>query len=345
MVSTSLPGSIRIGVLGAARVAADAIVGPARETGSRLTALAARDRVRAEAFAAEHGVENVLDDYADVVSSTEVDLVYNPLPNAMHAPWNMAAIAAGKHVLSEKPFAGNADDARTVHEAGKAAGVVVADGFHYRYHPVTLRLLELMAQGDLGDVVSVEAVVVIPRPPAGDLRLSLPLAGGALMDGGCYALHAVSLAGQSLGGRPQLVAATGREFADLPGVDESVEAAFTYAGGVTGLARCWMGGDRTELSITVVGTHGSARVENFILPHLDDRLTITTRGASRVEHLGTRSSYTYQLEAVLRAVRYSDPLPTNSSDAVSTMTLVDDVYRAAGLEPRPGAELHRSGWL
>jgi len=140
--------SVRIGILGAARIAYDGIVVPSRATGCRLTVVAARDASRARAFADQHGVERAVTDYRAVVEADDVDVVYNPLPNSLHAPWNTAAIAAGKHVLSEKPFASNAAEATSVRARGLAAGVVVADGFHYRYHPVTKRLQELLERGD-----------------------------------------------------------------------------------------------------------------------------------------------------------------------------------------------------
>src|SRR5215207_1053797 len=113
---------LRIGVLGAARIAELAIVKPARATGTRLVAIAARDRARAAAYAAEHGVERALASYADVLADPEVEVVYNPLPNVLHGPWNLAAIAAGKHVLSEKPFASTAGEAAEVRAAAQAAG-------------------------------------------------------------------------------------------------------------------------------------------------------------------------------------------------------------------------------
>src|SRR4028118_1064901 len=112
---------LRVGVLGTARIAEAAIVVPAHATGTRLVAVAARDRTRAEAFAAQHGVEKALDSYAEVLADPEVEAIYNPLPNGLHAPWNLAAIAAGKHVLSEKPLAADADEAREVRAAGRAA--------------------------------------------------------------------------------------------------------------------------------------------------------------------------------------------------------------------------------
>ena len=110
--------SLRIGVLGASRIAEAAIVGPAAELGHRLVAVAARDRSRAEVFADKYGVERVLDGYQAVIDDPEVDVVYNPLANSLHAPWNLAAIAAGKPVLSEKPFARDQSEARLRRRGG-----------------------------------------------------------------------------------------------------------------------------------------------------------------------------------------------------------------------------------
>src|SRR6266536_746012 len=179
---------LRLGLLGAARISERAIVPAARDTGARLVAVAARDRTRAEEFAAAHGVERVHDAYADVIADPEVEAIYNPLANGLHAPWNLAAIEAGKQVLSEKPFASNGDESAEVRAAAAKADVVVLEGFHYLFHPVTLRLHELLESGELGDLQHVEATMIIPAPDDGDPRWSLPLAGGALMDLGCYAL-------------------------------------------------------------------------------------------------------------------------------------------------------------
>src|SRR5262245_57629949 len=115
--------SLRIGVLGASRIAELAIVGPARELGHRLVAVAARDPLRARAFADKHGVERVVASYDDVINDPEVDVVYNPLANAQHAPWNLAAVNAGKPVLTEKPFARNRAEAQRVAEAAASTGV------------------------------------------------------------------------------------------------------------------------------------------------------------------------------------------------------------------------------
>lgn len=325
---------LRIGILGAARIAPDSIVTPSRLTGARLVAVASRDHGRAEAFAAAHGVERVLDTYTDVIRDPEVEAIYNPLANGLHGPWNLAAIAAGKHVLSEKPFASNAEEAAEVRDAGHRAGVVVADGFHYLYHPVTKRLHELLRSGELGELRHVEVRMVNPAPAADDPRWSPSLAGGALMDLGCYSLHAHRVLAPLAGGAPRLVSARAGERAGVPGVDEWFDADLVFPTGATGLAHCNMAGAAQELTYRVVGSLGEAMAANFILPHVDDRVLVRTAAGERVEHLGNRSSYTYQLEAFAAAVRSGASMPTDSDDAVETMRLIDECYRAAGFEPR-----------
>ncbi|MBC2900581.1 Gfo/Idh/MocA family protein [Streptomyces cupreus] len=326
---------LRIGVLGAARITERALVDPARATGHRLVTVAARDRSRAEAFAEAHGVERVADSYADLLADPEVEVVYNPLANGLHGPWNLAALAAGKHVLSEKPSASNAEEATEVRETAARAGTVFMEGFHYLFHPVTRRLHELLESGELGELRRVEALVAIPAPDAGDPRWSLPLAGGALMDLGCYSVHAVRSLAPWAGGAPRLTGARGGERAGASGVDEWLDADLEFPAGATASARCHMAYDGLEMSCRIVGTRGTAYAPNFVLPHRDDRVVVRTPDGERTEYLGTRSSYTYQLEAFAARVREGTPLPLDADDALATMTLIDASYRAAGFEPRP----------
>ncbi|NUP15700.1 MAG: Gfo/Idh/MocA family oxidoreductase [Streptomyces sp.] len=330
---------LRIGVLGAANITGLSLVGPARTTGHRLVAVAARDRARAEAFAEEHDVERVADSYADVLADPEVEVVYNPLANGLHGPWNLAALAAGKHVLTEKPSASNAEEAAEVREAVAKAGTVFMEAFHYLFHPVTRRLHEILESGELGELQRVETTVAIPAPGAADPRWSLPLAGGAVMDLGCYSLHAVRMLAPWAGGAPRLVSARGGERAGAPGVDEWLDAELEFPGGATASARCHMAYDELEMSCRIVGSRGEALAPNFVLPHLDDRLVVRTPDGERTERLGTRSSYTYQLEAFAAHIRRDAPLPLDADDALATMTLIDESYRAAGFEPRPRTTL------
>jgi predicted dehydrogenase len=322
---------VRIGILGAARIAQRAIVEPARTIGARLVAVAARDPERAKAFAAEHGVEKAHETYADLLADPDVDVVYNPLANSLHGPWNLRAIAAGKHVLSEKPFASNAAEARQVADAARASGLTVVEAFHHVHHPVTRRLEELLASGELGELRRIETRFRMPAPPDTDPRWQWELAGGATMDIGCYALHLQ----RWLGSAPRIVAGRGAERAGHPGVDEWLEVDLEHANGVTGLAHSHMDAPELEITCRLIGTRGEALAHNVVLPQLDDRLTVTVDGVERTEHLGTRSTYTYQLEALDEHLRGEQPFPLDLDDAVAQADFVDAAYAAAGFSPRP----------
>lgn len=330
---------LRIGILGAARIAGRAIVEPAKLTGARLVAVAARDTDRAEAFATEHKVERVHASYQAVLDDPEVEAIYNPLANGLHGPWNLRALAAGKHVLTEKPSTSNAAEAEQVRDAVRASGLVFMEAFHYAYHPVMRRLQELVAKGELGELRHVEATMVMPPPPDNDPRWSLPLAGGAVMDVGCYALHAQRMFAPLAGGAPRLLGARAGERKRLPGVDEWLNADLEFPNGATGTVRTSMAAESVEFSLKVVGSRGEAFAPFYVLPQNDDRVIVTTKEDTWVEHLGTRTSYTYQLEAFAGAVRNGAPLLTDVDDALATMQLIDECYLAAGMTPRPSSTI------
>jgi predicted dehydrogenase len=319
--------TLRIGVLGASRIAELAIVGPAHELGHRLVAVAARNRSRAESFAEKHDVEKVLGSYADVIADPEVNVIYNPLANSLHAPWNLAAIAAGKPVLTEKPFARNRIEAKRVAEAANTARVTVMEGFHYLFHPVTRRAFELANNRALGDIQHVEVRVAMPAPDDGDPRWSIEMAGGALMDLGCYGLHVMRRLGH-----PSIIRAHAKEHS--PGVDAWCDVELGFPDGATGLSANSMVADDHSFTLRIVGTKGDVLVHNFIKPHEDDGVTIRTPGGNRVERLGTRTSYSYQLQAFAAHVQGGAPLPIDVADAVENMAYVDAAYRAAGMTPR-----------
>ncbi len=187
---------LRIGVLGAARIAPVALVKPARRTGARR-----RDRRGRPGpgpgepnSPASRGFPGCSGSYAELVEDPEIDAVYNPLPNGLHGHWTIAALKAGKHVLCEKPFTANADEARAVAEADNGnPGVVVMEAFHYQYHPLTKRLVEIVRSGELGNIRNVDVAFSAPLWKRGDIRYQLALAGGATMDMGCYPVSLLRL--------------------------------------------------------------------------------------------------------------------------------------------------------
>lgn len=323
---------LRIGVLGASRIAELAIVKPAQILGHRLVAVAARDRGRAEAFARTHGVERVVDSYADLIADPEVDVIYNPLANAFHAEWNLKAIAAGKAVLTEKPFARNAAEAELVRNAARERNVPIMEGFHYLFHPIIGRMFALLGDGTLGVLQRVEVIMRMPEPKPDDPRWSFDLAGGAVMDLGCYGLHVHRQLGRFAGGEPTIVAA--RAVERDPGVDESCEIELVFPSGATGSSVNAMTAERFEMTLRIVGDRGEAFAHDYALQSGDDRITITTDAGTTVEHLGTRSTYTYQLDVFAQHLADGTAFPIDVDDAVTTMELIDSTYRAAGLPLR-----------
>lgn len=331
---------LRIGILGAARIAPLSIVEPAAATGHRLVAVAARDAGRARAFAAEHGVDRVHESYAAVLDDPDVEVVYNPLPNALHAEWNLRAAEAGKHVLAEKPSALDAAQARRVRDAVAASGVVFMEAFHFPYHPLMRRLCALLDQSAVGEIRHVRAVLTMPAPPDGDPRWSRQLGGGATMDLGCYGIAALRLLGRYVGGEPRVLSARGEDRAGRPGVDERLFLEVAYPSGATGTAGSDMDSADRDMALTVTGDAGEVVAPMFAVPHEDDSLVIRRHGEPEVvEHLGTRTSYTYQLEAFASAVRNGRAVTTDADWAVATMELVDAAYRAAGRPTRAEALL------
>ncbi|GAA2015461.1 Gfo/Idh/MocA family oxidoreductase [Nakamurella flavida] len=332
--STNPTTPLGIGVLGAARISTDALIDPAHEIGARLVAVAARDRSRATEFASRHGVEHVVDDYQAVIDHPDVEVIYNPLTNNLHAPWNLRAIRAGKPVLTEKPSAADAVEARTVRDAVRAAGVPVIEAFHHLHHPLMHRMAELALGGELGDLQYVEVRMMMPPPPAGDLRWDPALAGGGLMDVGCYAVRTTRELAHRLGGEPELTGARGGELTEIPGVDAWIAADLRLPGGVPVHLESSMTHHSVDFSLRVVGSRGEAFAPNYVKPQEDDRIVITRGGGQQEERMGTRSSYAYQLEAFTDLVRNGTPMSTDADDAVLTMTLIDDIYRSAGMAPR-----------
>jgi predicted dehydrogenase len=324
---------LRIGVLGAARIAPAALIRPAREVdGVRVTAVAARDRARAEKFAAKHGIDTVFDDYQRLVESDAVDAVYNPLPNGLHGRWTLAAVAAGKHVLCEKPFTANAAEATTV--AASVQHSVVMEAFHYRYHPLAGRILDLLADGAIGPVRHVEAHLCLPLPRFSDIRYSLPLAGGALMDAGCYAVHALRTFGPAKDkGEPTVTAAHAKTHGE--GIDRFMSVDVQYPDGTTGRAIGSLWSARVlEVSLRITGETGAIRVLNFVAPQIYHRLSVRTGTRRFHERVPGQGIYTMQLLAFRDAVRDGAPVLTTAADAIPTMALIDAAYEKAGLPIR-----------
>ena len=321
-------------MLGAARIAPAALVRPARVVDEvELGAVAARDRGRAEAFAARHGVPAVHDSYRDLLADPSLDAVYVPLPNGRHAEWTMAALAAGKHVLCEKPFTANAEQAREVAAAAsRASGLVVMEAFHYRYHPLAQRMADIVHSGELGTIRRVETALCFPLPVFSDIRYNYDLAGGALMDAGCYAVHCLRLLSP---GEPVVTGAEALTLRRDRRIDRAMIASFDLGGGATGQIQASMWSSTLlRIRARVAGERGTLVVHNFIGPHVGTRFVVTVDGKQRRERFSREATYVHQLRAFAAAVRGEPTNLTPPSDSIANMSLIDDIYRAADLPLR-----------
>ena len=341
-----MSGALRIGVLGAARITGRALMEPARAVPQvTVAAVAARDKARAEEFALAHGVPVAHGSYELLLADPGVDAVYIPLPNALHAPWTLRAIAAGKHVLCEKPFASNAPEAVSVAAAARRSGLVVMEAMHYRYHPLVRRMASLISEGAIGTPRHAQAWTSWAIPDMGDIRYDFALGGGALMDGGCYAIDCLRLVAEQVSAAEPSV--TGALADPLPGepVDRSLAARLAFPGGPTG----WFESSFTRegefsADVHVIGDQGRLWLRNFINAQEGRLRMIAPNGAvasdeaasdlRRSDGDAADTTFAWQLRAFAAAITEGAPVPTTADSAAVTMRVIDDAYRAAGLPPR-----------
>ena len=322
---------LRIGILGAARIAPMAVVRPARQVPeAEVAAVAARDEARARKFASKQRIPRVHRDYDALLADPEIDAVYNPLPNSLHCEWTLRALEAGKHVLCEKPMAANAEEAERMAEASEKAGRVLVEAFHWRYHPLASRMKQIIDGGELGEVRHVEASLCIPMLIPGDIRFRYDLAGGATMDAGCYT---ISMVRHLAGAEPEVVSAEAR--LSSPEVDRCMRADLRFPDGRSGRINCSLFSSALlRLNVRARGDAGEMRVFNPIAPHLYHRLSVRKAEGVTRERVAGEATYIHQLRAFVEAVRGGTPMVTDARDAVANMRVIDAVYEKAGLKRR-----------
>mmetsp|Transcript_93992 Transcript_93992/g.303581 ORF Transcript_93992/g.303581 Transcript_93992/m.303581 type:complete len:388 (-) Transcript_93992:15-1178(-) len=308
---------LRFGVLGAASISASAIIGPCRKSPQEavITALAARDRARAEEHCRQHKLTEckVFDSYQSLLDHADIDAVYVPSPNGLHYEWTMKALAAGYHVLCEKPFASNAEEARAMVQAARAKGLVLMEAAHWFYHPYRQRMQEIVASGKLGKLQGVYANFFFPGKPGlppetktgtSAIRYDTGLAGGCMMDCGWYVLSCIRTLVN--GEEPEVEWAQAQRWAHNGEIDEGMKAGLSFPrSGVTGTAVCSYVGDGSDGFVQktwpgssaptggakgvrhplgpmrwdaeVTGSEAVLHAVNFGVPHAGNRLVVKRR--------------------------------------------------------------------
>ncbi len=318
---------IRIGLLGASRIAREAIIAPARDVkGTKVTRVAARSTVRAEVYAGEHGIQGVEPDYAALVTCPDVDLVYNGLPPSEHREWTIAALEAGKHVLCEKPFAMDAAEAKEMVAAADRTGRVLIEAFHYRFHPLFLRVLEIVNAGTIGEVKQVDARFNVPIAYSpGEIRYNKALGGGALMDLGCYSVH---WARTVIAEEPVVIGATADRHET--GVDVTTEAELEFPGGVKSRVSASMFEglpDGLDAELRIYGNGGMLTVVNPLSPHSGHVLILTSDAGTETTEVAGETTYHHQLAHVVDVIERGITPLTGGADAIANMRALDTIRR------------------
>ena len=317
---------IRWGVLGAASIARRRVI-PAIQVSrnSRVTAIASRDPARAHALARDLQIAVVHDTYDALLTDPNVDAVYIPLLNHEHHAWTIAAARAGKHILCEKPLAMNAAEAEEMVAAARAAGVLLTEGFMYRFHPRVVRLFELVRAGAIGEVRLIHSIFTIGPLPPGHTRLDPTLGGGALMDLGCYA---VNLARQVYGEEPESVTALAHIGAT--GVDETFGGVLRFPGGPLCVFDVSIAG-QLSVQYELIGTAGRLVVPHGFRPETNQPTELVLERGMEREVIAVEPADQYRLmfEDFADAIIDDRPPRYSPDDAVANMRVVDALRAAA----------------
>ena len=312
---------LRWGILGAARIARGALV-PAI-TGSRngtVVAVASRSAERASAFAAELGIRRAYGDYDALLADREVDAVYNALPNSEHSPLTLRALAAGKHVLCEKPFAMNAAEAEAMDAEAKARGLVLMEAFMYRFHPQIERARALVASGAIGQLRLVRGSFLFKFDRPGDIRWNPDLGGGALYDVGCYCVNAA----RTFVGRDP-VRVSGLATPASSGVDETFVGLLEFSDGVRSSFDCSFSLARHQ-RLDLIGTDGMLTVTTPFTPGKVDT-TLVLNGESEV--IPGSDQYRLMAEHFVDVVRGLASLRYPASEATAQMRVLESLVRSS----------------
>ncbi|MFB6113652.1 MAG: Gfo/Idh/MocA family protein [Halodesulfurarchaeum sp.] len=315
---------MRFGVISTADIGLEAVIPAIRGTDHEVLAIASRDGDRARTVAEERGIPRAYERYEALLEDDDVEAVYNPLPNALHAEWTRRAADFGKDVLCEKPIATDAEEARGVFEHARERGVTVMEAFMYRFHPLTERAVDI-ARDELEDVHAVTSEFSFDLGNrTEDIRLDPELAGGSLMDVGCYAVNVARL---FLGEPGQVMASTVDRRSS--GVDTGMAGVLSYEDG--SLARVASGFD-TPLTqyYRVQASNGWLAVNPaFDLP-ADRTLEIEYQvdGTKRTESIDPVDHYRLEVEHFVEVASGEARPRVDETESVSTMRIIDALYRS-----------------
>ncbi len=321
---------IRWGVLGAAGIALKKVI-PAMQHGEacEVTALASRDLPKAREAAARRGIAKAYGSYEALLADPEIDAVYNPLPNHLHAPWTIQAAAAGKHVLCEKPIALNREEVLAMIEARNRHGVKIGEAFMVRTHPQWLRARQIAQSGEIGAVRGFLGAFSYFNNDPHNIRNVPAYGGGGLMDIGCYPIFTSRFL---LGEEPRRVFALIDRDPTF-GVDRLVSAILDYPS--TQAIFCCSTQMTPYQRIQILGSAGRIEIEIPFNapPDRATRLFVDATGdltgsGIRTEEFPVCDQYTLQGDAFSRAILNNSEVPVPLEDALGNLAVIEALFRS-----------------
>ena len=323
---------LRLGILGAARIAPFAVIRHAHALETVDMVAVAEEyqpAERLERYARKHRIPQTYRSFDTLLANSDIDAVYVPLPISMHADWCVKAIEAGKHVLCEKPLAANATEAERVLRASEGTGLVVAEAMHFRYHPLVNRVRKIIRDGEIGELEQIDASFSAYLP-FNDFRFDYRTGGGGTIDMGCYPIGFIRAVTEE---EPSVLRAEAGLHSTL--IDRWMRAQMRLPSGCdVGLFVGMRCSKLLSVSMRIRGSRGSIGILNFIKPEVYHRLRVRTEAGVRKERVPGGSTYKSQLEAFAKAVHDGTQPVTTISDAVNNARVIDAVYLAAGLPVR-----------
>ena len=312
------------GLISTARINASLIAGVRASKHSRIAAVASRDLRKAQEFAQKWDIPYAHGTYEDLLADARVDVIYNPLPNHLHAEWTIKAVEAGKHVLVEKPIALSVSEVRAIGEAAQKNGKSVAEAFMYRHHPQTLKIQELLAAGEIGDIRFIQGTFsfVLDRPA--DIRWNPAYGGGSIWDVGCYPLSFTRMVTGSLP-----VAVHGFQVQSPSGVDLTFSGHLQYPGDVLSQFHSSFGLPYNTY-MEIQGTEGTLAVSSPFKPDNSTGPLILRRENDEKEfHFPAGELYLGEVEDMENAVLNGKPTRLNLKESEDTIATIVALLESA----------------
>ncbi|MBZ0276228.1 MAG: Gfo/Idh/MocA family oxidoreductase [Anaerolineae bacterium] len=321
---------IRWGILSTANIGNKRVIPAIHQARNGVVAaVASRSLDKAQAFADATDIPKAYGSYEELLADPEIDAIYNPLPNSEHAIWSIRCAEAGKPVLCEKPLASDAAEAQRMVDAFAERGIPFAEAFMYRFHPQTVKVREMVASGAVGRLTTVQSSFTFPISNEANIRLSQSLAGGALMDVGCYCVNVMRL----MTGEEPVQASALAQVGESSGVDETLAGVLSFPSGVVGHFDCGLRSHRTH-TYEIRGTEGRILVESAFAMEPDEQPVIRWWRGNEYQEIvmPAVNHYTLMAEDFADALLLNRPPRFSGQDGVENMRVLDQLLAAAGVK-------------